>query len=639
MARALSEASVSNSSTHTGRRARSDFWALTLGSIGVVYGDIGTSPLYAVRESVLAARGVSEAASAEVILGILSLIIWALILVVTVKYVLLLLRADNDGEGGTLALMALAQRALGGRSLLVLSLGIIAAALFYGDAMLTPAVSVLSAVEGLEIAAPGLQFYVVPLAVVILVSLFAVQSRGTASVAAFFSPIMLIWFVAIAAAGLWHISQDITVLQAFSPVYGLSFLASHGLISLLTLGAVFLAVTGAEALYADLGHFGRAPIQTAWLIVALPALTINYLGQGALLLSNPQAIENPFFLLYSQWALLPMVGLATAATVIASQAVITGAFSLTRQAIQLGFLPRLEVRHTSGAQFGQIYVPRINTILLLGVLLLVTQFRSSSALAEAYGVAVSGTMVVTTLMAMVVIWKSWKWTLWTTAALMVPFLLIDTTFLSANLLKVFHGGWVPLLIGALVMLVIFTWRKGANILAAKTRRLETPIDELVEALEKKPRPRVPGTAVFLTGDPNSAPTALLHSLKHYKVLHEDNVVLTVVIENTPYVKTADRVIIEPLGKSFSRVRIRFGFMESPNVPRALGIARKQGWSFDIMSTSFFLSRRSVRPDARSGMPPWQDRIFILLARNADDASSYFHLPTDRVVEIGTQVSV
>ena len=639
MARALSEASVSNSSTHTGRRARSDFWALTLGSIGVVYGDIGTSPLYAVRESVLAARGVSEAASAEVILGILSLIIWALILVVTVKYVLLLLRADNDGEGGTLALMALAQRALGGRSLLVLSLGIIAAALFYGDAMLTPAVSVLSAVEGLEIAAPGLQFYVVPLAVVILVALFAVQSRGTASVAAFFSPIMLIWFVAIAAAGLWHISQDITVLQAFSPVYGLSFLASHGLISLLTLGAVFLAVTGAEALYADLGHFGRAPIQTAWLIVALPALTINYLGQGALLLSNPQAIENPFFLLYSQWALLPMVGLATAATVIASQAVITGAFSLTRQAIQLGFLPRLEVRHTSGAQFGQIYVPRINTILLLGVLLLVTQFRSSSALAEAYGVAVSGTMVVTTLMAMVVIWKSWKWTLWVTAALMVPFLLIDTTFLSANLLKVFHGGWVPLLIGALVMLVIFTWRKGANILAAKTRRLETPIDELVEALEKKPRPRVPGTAVFLTGDPNSAPTALLHSLKHYKVLHEDNVVLTVVIENTPYVKTADRVIIEPLGKSFSRVRIRFGFMESPNVPRALGIARKQGWSFDIMSTSFFLSRRSVRPDARSGMPPWQDRIFILLARNADDASSYFHLPTDRVVEIGTQVSV
>lgn len=639
MANALSEAYGSKSDAYSQRDARKHFWALTLGSIGVVYGDIGTSPLYAMRESVLAARGVSEAASAEIILGILSLIIWALILVVTVKYVLLLLRADNDGEGGTLALMALAQRAVGGRSLLVLSLGIIGAALFYGDAMLTPAVSVLSAVEGLEVVAPNLHFYVVPLTVLILVALFAVQSRGTASVAAFFGPITLIWFVAIAAAGLWHISQNITVLQAFSPVYGISFLASHGLIGLLTLGAVFLAVTGAEALYADLGHFGRGPIQTAWLIVALPALTINYLGQGSLLLLNPQAIENPFFLLYPQWALLPMVGLATAATVIASQAVITGAFSLTRQAAQLGFLPRLEVRHTSGAQFGQIYVPRINTILLLGVLLLVTQFRSSSALAEAYGVAVSGTMVVTTLMAIVVIWKSWKWTLWATAALMVPFLLIDTTFLSANLLKVFHGGWVPLLIGALVMLVIFTWRKGANILAAKTRRLETPIDDLVKALEKRPPPRVPGTAVFLTGDPTSAPTALLHSLKHYKVLHENNVVLTVVIENTPYVKMADRVSIEPLGKSFSRVRIRFGFMETPNVPRALGIARKQGWSFDIMSTSFFLSRRSVRPDARSGMPPWQDRIFILLARNADDASSYFHLPTDRVVEIGTQVSV
>jgi KUP system potassium uptake protein len=639
MARASLQASVPNSGAHSELFERRDFWALTFGTIGVVYGDIGTSPLYAVRESVLAAGGLSEATNAEIILGILSLIIWALILVVTVKYVLLLLRADNDGEGGTLALMALAQRALGGHSFIVLSLGIIAAALFYGDAMLTPAVSVLSAVEGLEVAAPSLQFYVVPLTVIILVALFAVQSRGTASVASFFGPITFTWFLAIAAAGLWHISQNITVLQAFSPVYAISFLTSHGLIGFLTLGAVFLAVTGAEALYADLGHFGRVPIQTAWLSVVLPALTINYLGQGALLLSNPQAIENPFFLLYPHWALLPMIGLATAATVIASQAVITGAFSLTSQAIQLGFLPRLEIRHTSGAQFGQIYVPRINTILLLGVLLLVTQFRSSSALAEAYGVAVSGTMVVTTLMATLVIWKSWKWTLWATAALMVPFLLIDTTFLSANLLKIFHGGWIPLLIGALVMLVIFTWRKGANILAAKTRRLETPIQELVEALEKKPRPRVPGTAVFLTGDPNSAPTALLHSLKHYKVLHEHNVVLTVVIENIPYIKTGDRVSIEPLGSSFSRVRLRFGFMEVPNVPRALGIARKQGWSFDIMSTSFFLSRRSVRPDAKSGMPPWQDRIFILLARNADDASSYFHLPTDRVVEIGTQVSV
>src|SRR5262245_30256842 len=639
MARASLQASVPNSGAHNGLFQLRDFWALTFGTIGVVYGDIGTSPLYAMRESVLAAGGGSEGSNAEIILGILSLIIWALILVVTAKYVLLLLRADNDGEGGTFALMALAQRAVGGRSLLVLSLGIVAAALFYGDAMLTPAVSVLSAVEGLEVTAPSLQFYVVPLTVIILVALFALQSRGTAKVAALFAPITLIWFAAIAAAGLWHISQNITVLQAFIPGYGISFLMNHGLIGFLTLGAVFLAVTGAEALYADLGHFGRMPIQTAWLSVVLPALTINYLGQGALLLSNPHAVENPFFLLYPHWALLPMIVLATAATVIASQAVITGAFSLTSQAIQLGFLPRLEVRHTSGAQFGQIYVPRINAILLIGVLLLVTQFRSSSALAEAYGVAVSGTMVVTTLMATLVIWKSWKWTLWATAALMVPLLLIDTTFLSANLLKIFHGGWIPLLIGTLVMLVIFAWRKGANILAAKTRRLEIPIQELVESLERRSPARVPGTAVFLTGDPDSVPTALLHSLKHYKVLHEHNVVLTVVIENIPYIKTGDRVSMEALGSSFSRVRLRFGFMEEPNVPRALGIARKQGWSFDIMSTSFFLSRRSVRPDAKSGMAPWQDRIFILLARNADDASSYFRLPTDRVVEIGTQVSV
>ena len=638
MARALSEASVSSNEAHTERRASTAFWGLTLGSIGVVYGDIGTSPLYAMREAVLAS-GTTVTASPEIVLGILSLIIWALILVVTVKYVLILLRADNDGEGGTLSLMALAQSALGRGSIPVLLLGVIAAGLFYGDAMLTPALSVLSAVEGLKVAAPALEAYVVPLAALILVGLFAVQSKGTSRVAAFFGPITLVWFIALAIAGLWHVSQNLTVLQAFSPLYGLSFLASHGLIGFLTLGAVFLAVTGAEALYADLGHFGRGPIQTAWLTVALPALTLNYLGQGALLLESPKAIENPFFLLYPDWAWLPMVGLATAATVIASQAVITGAYSLTSQAIQLGLLPRLAIRHTSGAKFGQIYIPRINTLLLIGVLLLVTEFRSSSALASAYGIAVSGTMVVTTLLAMIVIWKIWRWPLWAMAALMVPFLLIDVSFFSANMLKVLHGGWVPLLIGALVIVVIFTWRKGARILTVKTRRLESPLRDLIEILEKKPPTRVPGTAVFLTADPDSAPTALLHSLKHYKVLHEQNAILTVQIETRPYVPAAERVTIEPIGTSFLRVLLRFGFMETPNIPRALGVARKKGWSFDIMTTSFFLSRRSVRPDNRSGMPPWQDRIFILLARNADDASSYFQLPTDRVVEIGTQVSV
>jgi KUP system potassium uptake protein len=631
-------ASTEPSPPEATRHARSSFWALALGSIGVVYGDIGTSPLYALKQSVLAAGG-KDAVSQSTILGILSLIIWALILVVTVKYVLLLLRADNDGEGGTLALMALANRAFGGHTKIVLMLGMISAALFYGDAMITPALSVLSAVEGLELAAPSLAHYVVPLTVLILVALFAVQSRGTARVAAFFGPITLLWFIALALAGVWQIANGPEVLKAFSPHYGIIFLARHGLIGLVTLGAVFLVVTGCEALYADLGHFGRGPIRAAWLVVALPALTLNYLGQGALLLNRPETIENPFFLLYPDWALFPMIGLATLATVIASQAVITGAYSLTQQAIQLGMLPRFEIKHTSESQFGQIYLPRVNTVLLLGVLLLVTQFRSSSALASAYGIAVTGTMVVTTIMAMIVIWKGWRWPLLSTLAMMLPFLAIDTTFLSANLLKVFQGGWVPLLIGVLVMLVMITWRKGAAILAAKTRRLETPLDGLIWALEKSPPTPVPGTAVFLSADPASAPTALLHSIKHYKVLHEQNVVLTIAVENVPHVANADRVTIEPIGARFTRMLLRFGFMESPNVPKALAVARKQGWAFDIMSTSFFLSRRSVRADPRSGMPLWQDRLFILLAKNADDASSYFQLPTDRVVEIGTQVSV
>jgi KUP system potassium uptake protein len=639
MATVASDAVVSDDAASPGRHSRGCFWALTLGSIGVVYGDIGTSPLYAVRESVLAAVGPHAAPSQDVILGILSLIVWALILIVSVKYVTILLRADNNGEGGTLALMALAQRYMRGRGLVVIALGMVSAALFYGDAMLTPALSVLSAVEGLKIVTPALEAYVVPLAILILVGLFAVQSHGTARVASLFGPITLIWFVAIAAAGAWHVAQNPSVLGAFNPLHGLSFLVDHRMIGLLTLGAVFLVVTGSEALYADLGHFGRKPIRTAWFFVALPALTINYFGQGALLLAQPEAIENPFFLLYPEWALIPMVGLATAATVIASQAVISGAYSLTRQAIQLGLLPRLEIRHTSETQFGQIYMPRVNTLLLLGVLLLVVLFQTSGGLASAYGIAVTGTMVVTASLAIVVIWRAWNWPLWAAAALMVPFLMIDLVFLGANLLKVFQGGWVPLLIGAVVIGIMVTWRRGARILAEKTRRLETPIDGLIENLERKALRRVPGTAVFLTADTDSAPTALLHSLKHYKVLHETNVLLTMTTETTPRVPAERRITIEPLGGSFHRVQLRFGFMETPNVPRALGLARKGGLAFDIMSTSFFLSRRTLRIDPRSRMPAWQDRLFVLLAKNADDASSYFQLPTDRVVEIGTQVSV
>ncbi len=618
---------------------KTSFWALTLGSIGVVYGDIGTSPLYAMRESVLAAVGPGNPASETVVLGILSLIIWALLLVVTAKYVLILLRADNNGEGGTLALMALASRAIGRSGGFVVLLGIISGALFYGDAIITPALSVLSAVEGVKIVTPALEEYVVPITVIILIGLFAVQSRGTAKVAAFFGPLTLMWFAAIAVAGLWHIGQNPTVLKSFSPVYGLDFLLHHGMIGFFTLGAVFLVVTGSEALYADLGHFGRGPIRFAWLVVVLPALTINYLGQGALVIANPKTIENPFFLLFPNWALLPMVLLATAATVIASQAVITGAYSLTRQAIQLGLLPRLEIRHTSDSLFGQIYMPRVNTLLLIGVLLLVMLFRSSSALASAYGIAVTGTMVVTALMAIVVIRKVWRWPLIGAVALILPFLLVDLTFLAANMLKIVEGGWMPLALGALVMVLMYTWRRGSKLLVLKTRKLEIPLDSLVASLEKKPPLRVPGTAVFLTSDPAFAPTALMHSLKHYKVLHEKNVILTVETADTPRVDLTERVRIEPVGETFLRVVLRFGFMEQPNVPKALAIARRSGWTFDIMSTSFFLSRRLLKPAAKSDMPPWQDRLFIALTRSANDATDYFQIPTGRVVEVGTQVTV
>ena len=640
MPQVQSELPAANGADTEARSPRT-YWALTLGSMGVVFGDIGTSPLYAFRVALQAASGPEGVITRDSVLGVLSLILWALILVVTCKYVLILLRADNKGEGGTLSLMALAQRALMQSRVrfAVLVLGITAAALFYGDALITPAISVLSAVEGLEIAAPQLQEYVVPLTVLILIALFAVQSRGTARVAAFFGPVMTLWFVTIAAAGLVHIADDPSVLAALNPAHAVSFISSHGYIGLVTLGAVFLAVTGAEALYADLGHFGRKPIQTAWLYFVLPALVVNYFGQGALALADPSAIQNPFYRMVPSWALYPMIALATAATIIASQAVITGAFSLTNQAVQLGLLPRLQTRRTSATQAGQIYMPRINGLLLIGVLLLVLMFRSSNALASAYGVAVTGTMLVDGLMGFIVIWRVWNWSLGAALALMMPFIVIDVTFLAANLLKVPQGGWVPLLIGGCLVTVMLTWHTGARILAQKTRRLEMPVEELIRMLEKNPPPRMPGTAVFLTAAPDSAPTALLHSLKHYKVLHENNVILTIVVESVPRVPPQDRVEMERIGEHFMRVILHFGFMERPNIPKALAIARKVGWSFDIMSTSFFLSRRVVRPDARSGMPAWQDKLFIVLAQNADDASSYFQLPTDRVVEIGTQVTV
>ncbi len=624
--------------SNDGKETAPNLLALALGSVGVVYGDIGTSPLYAFREAAMAASD-SHAVTRTVVLGVLSLIVWALIVTVTLKYVLILLRADNNGEGGTLSLTALATRALGRRTAFVFVVGVIGAAMFLGDSVITPAISVLSAVEGLKLASPAFSEYVAPLAVFILIGLFAAQSRGTAKVAALFGPIMVVWFVAIAIAGALHIRDDPGVLYAINPFYGIEFLLNHGQIGLVTLGAVFLVVTGGEALYADLGHFGRKPIQMAWLCLVLPALLINYFGQGAKVLADPLAIENPFYRLVPDAFLLPMVVLATAATVIASQAVITGAYSLVHQAIQLGLLPRLAILHTSASHVGQIYIPRVTVALLLGVLLLVGLFRTSSALASAYGIAVATTMVVDGLLAFIVIWRSWQWPLWKAALLMMPFVIVDVTFFSANFLKLFEGAWAPLLFGATLVLLILTWRRGTGILVNKTRRTEVPIETLLRSLTKKPPHTVPGTAVFLTSDPDFAPTALLHNLKHNKVLHEQNVILTIITADTPRVGEEERVQITPLSPHFSRVSLKFGYMEQPNVPKALAIARKHGWQFDIMSTSFFLSRRALKPSPKSGMPAWQDHLFIALARSASDATDFFQIPTGRVVEVGTQVTV
>jgi KUP system potassium uptake protein len=614
------------------------FLALALGSVGVVYGDIGTSPLYAFREAATAASN-EQGVTSEIVLGVLSLIVWALIVTVTLKYVLLLLRADNNGEGGTLSLMALATRAIGRRTPVILILGVIGAAMFLGDSVITPAISVLSAVEGLKLANPAFAEYVAPLAVIILIGLFAAQSSGTAKVAALFGPVMVTWFAAIAIAGAMHIADDPHVLMALNPIYGVVFLLNHGQIGLITLGAVFLAVTGGEALYADLGHFGRKPIQTAWLYLVLPALLINYFGQGAKVLADPGAIENPFYRLVPESFLLPMILLATAATVIASQAVITGTYSLVHQAIQLGLLPRLAILHTSASHVGQIYIPRVTMALLLGVLLLVGLFRTSSALASAYGIAVATTMVVDGLLFFFVVWKLWKWPFWQGLLLVVPFVIVDVTFFSANALKLFEGAWAPLLFGATMVMIIVTWRRGTAILASKTRRTEVPIDTLFRNLEKKPPHIVPGTAVFLTSDPDFAPTAMLHNLKHNKVLHEHNVILTIVTADTPRVPEEERVQFTPLSEHFAKVSLKFGYMDTPNVPKALAIARKHGWQFDIMSTSFFLSRRTLRPSPQSGMPGWQDHLFIALARSASDATDFFQIPTGRVVEVGTQVTV
>jgi KUP system potassium uptake protein len=638
MAIAANEKTASPALAEAPVRTTSSFWGLTFGSIGVVYGDIGTSPLYAFREAVAAVVG-SGTLTRDVVLGVLSLILWALIIVVAIKYVLLLLRADNNGEGGTLSLTALATRGVGRRTALVFLLGVVGASMFLGDSVITPAISVLSAVEGLKLATPAFEHSVIPVTVGILIALFAAQSRGTAKVASFFAPVMVTWFGTIALAGLLHIRDDPGVLAAINPAYAVTFLYEHGHVGLVTLGAVFLVVTGGEALYADLGHFGRKPIQTAWFALVLPALLLNYFGQGAKVLADPSAIGNPFYRLVPEALLLPMVALATAATVIASQAVITGAYSLVNQAIHLGLLPRLAILHTSASQAGQIYIPRVTAALLVGVLLLVAMFRSSGALASAYGIAVATTMVVDGLLGFIVIWQLWGWRLWRVVLVLAPLITVDVTFFSANLLKVLEGAWAPLLFGASMVLLILTWRRGTGILAQKTRKSEVPLEMLLRSLERNPPHVVPGTAVFLTSQPEFAPTALLHNLKHNKILHQKNVILTIVTTDTPRVREEERVRITELSPHFSLVALKFGYMEVPNVPKALAVARKHGWQFDIMSTSFFLSRRSLRPAAQSGMPRWQDRLFIRLARSASDATDFFHIPTGRVVEVGTQVTV
>jgi KUP system potassium uptake protein len=611
---------------------------LVVGSIGVVYGDIGTSPLYALRES-LAHSVKADSLTEEAVIGSISLLIFALIFTVTLKYVLFLMRADNRGEGGILSLMALAQSALGRQTKFAFLLGVGGAALFSGDAIITPAISVMSAIEGLELVTHRFTEFVMPITIFILVTLFWVQSHGTARVAAFFGPIMIIFFLTISVLGAIHIPDAPQILGAFDPRAGVSFLLNNGWLGFAILGSVFLGVTGAEALYADMGHFGRFPIQFAWLGFVLPALLLNYLGQGALILSQPEAVNNPFFLLAPEWALLPLVILSTVATVIASQAVITGAFSIVRQAIQLGLLPRLEITHTSATQEGQIYIGRINRLLLIGVLLLVIAFKSSSALASAYGIAVTGTMVVTTSLAFVVVWRKWKWPLWAALLLITVFLVIDLAFLAANLMKVVDGGWVPLVLGGCVMIVMWTWVRGTRLLAEKTHRDSLPLMDLIHMLEKSKPTRVPGTAIFLTSDPNVAPTALMHNLKHNKVVHERVLVICVKTENRPRVAPDRRFEIEKLSGDFYRATLHYGFMESPRVPATLASMRKAGLKYDIMTTSFFLGRRTIKESPSSEMPVWQDKLYVALTKQAANATDFFAIPSDRVVELGAQVTI
>ncbi len=618
--------------------------ALTLLALGVVYGDIGTSPLYAIKETFNPAHGIPL--NVESILGGLSAIFWALMIVVSFKYVTLMMRASNKGEGGIMALLALASSAIRERprwSAPIMLLGLVGASLFYGDAILTPAISVLSAVEGLEVGAPALQSYVIPLAVIVLVSLFVFQRYGTAVVGAFFGPICVLWFLALAAVGVHNIAQNPVVLHAVNPAHAFGFVTGHGFASFVVLGAVLLAITGAEALYADMGHFGKGPIRIAWFGLVLPALVINYFGQGALLITKPEAIANPFFHAYPDWALYPMVALATMATVIASQATITGAYSITKQAIQLSYLPRMNILHTSVKQIGQIYIPGVNWLLLAAVVAAVVGFGSSTRLASAYGVAVMGTMLVTTFLAFFVIRFGWGYNLLLCLFATGFFMLVDAAFFSASLLKIAEGGWFPLTMGVLALTIMLTWRRGREILLARLKKSSVPLESFLESLFKVPPARVPGTAVFLSSTPNAVPHALLHNLAHNKVLHERVVFLTVLVEDVPFVPDGECVRIESLGHECYRIIVHFGFKDEPDVTQALALCREHdpGLEFGILQTSFFLSRETVIPTARTGegMALWRERLFAAMARNAGSPVEYFNIPANRVIELGTQIEI
>ncbi len=617
------------------------FAALTVGAIGVVFGDIGTSPLYAMREALHHARdgGTSELA----VLGVVSLMFWALLLIVTLKYVVFLMKADNKGEGGTLALMALAMRSIGRRAGWIFVLGVFGTALFYADGIITPAITVLSIMEGVP-EAPGMteafKPFVVPLTAILLLALFLVQSRGTASMARFFGPVMLMWFLTLAGLGAVHISEDPSVFRALSPHYAVWFLFNSGFVGFVILGSVFLAVTGAEALYADMGHFGKKPIRAAWLLIAFPALMLNYLGQGAMVLARPETAENPFFQMIPQLAYWPVLLLGIVASVIASQAVITGAFSLTQQAVQLGLLPRIDIKRTSETVAGQIYVPQVNTLLLIGVMILLVMFQSSTKLAAAYGIAVTGAMFVDTLLFFVIIRYHWKRPLWQALTAVICFGALDMVFITSNLLKIPDGAWMPLVLGAALVFLMWTWTKGNRILSEKTRKDSIPLTDLVDILKARAPHRVPGTAIFLTSDVDVTPVALMHNLKHNRVLHEKNIILTVRTGETPRVKEEDRVKIEPMNDDFKKIILTYGFMENPNVPKALAAMRKsQGLKFDIMATSFFLGRRSIVAAASGEMPLWQDKLYIFLMKNAANPTDFFRIPPGRVVELGTQVTV